>query len=55
MAGGGSVVYVCGDANTDVPEVRQTFVRICQERGMGGEEWLHKLEQDGRYLVDAFA
>ncbi|GHO42513.1 bifunctional cytochrome P450/NADPH--P450 reductase [Ktedonospora formicarum] len=54
----GAVIYVCGDASQMAPDVQATFARIYQEQtGKGPQEaaeWLQKLSDSNRYLVDVW-
>jgi cytochrome P450/NADPH-cytochrome P450 reductase len=54
----GARLYVCGDGRYMAPAVRETVVRIHQERaGCTAEQaaaWLRELEQRQRYLADVF-
>ncbi|MCG5216006.1 bifunctional cytochrome P450/NADPH--P450 reductase [Streptosporangium soli] len=52
----GAHVYVCGDGLRMAPAVRQALAGIYRDRtGGDGEEWLRRLEEEGRYQQDVFA
>lgn len=51
----GAYIYVCGDASRMAPAVRETIVRICEKAGFGGEDFVHNLEEEGRYCQDVWA
>ena len=52
----GAVVFVCGNASTMAPAVRQAFMQICQEQTgrtpAEAEAWLADLRAGHRYLED---
>ncbi|ALL77080.1 cytochrome P450 [Pseudonocardia sp. EC080610-09] len=51
-----AVVYVCGNANTMAPAVREALVTLYRDRSEGtadeGDAWLAALRAEGRYLED---
>ncbi|HET8844347.1 MAG TPA: NADPH--cytochrome reductase, partial [Ktedonobacteraceae bacterium] len=51
-----AVVYICGNADTMVPDVHKSFVSLIQEKiGKSEQEasaWLNNLIKEKRYLVD---
>jgi cytochrome P450/NADPH-cytochrome P450 reductase len=55
----GAVIYICGDATSMAPAVRQAFATIYREKTgadeQTAEEWLNILTTNRRYLVDVWA
>jgi len=63
----GAIIYVCGDAAGMLPEVKRTLVALAQRHHKDfaekesaqtlelAEGWLGQLENDARFLVDAWA
>jgi cytochrome P450/NADPH-cytochrome P450 reductase len=56
----GATVFVCGDGERMAPAVRETFIRIYQEKlSVGPEEaeaWADRIEHEtGRYVADVFS
>ncbi|MFW7378976.1 MAG: hypothetical protein ACOH5I_09240 [Oligoflexus sp.] len=58
MITSGAHIYVCGDGRSMAPSVRETFVRIYQERHSCSDEqsneWLNDMRRSFRYMVDVF-
>jgi cytochrome P450/NADPH-cytochrome P450 reductase len=55
----GAYIYVCGDGRRMAPAVREALAAVHRERTGGDDEtaqqWLARLEADGRYQQDVFA
>lgn len=63
----GATIYVCGDASSMLPAVKRALVELAQNQntssgdqqltssGASADAWLAQLEQDARFLVDAWA
>lgn len=55
----GAMVYICGDGSNMAPAVRQTFGEIYWQKSGASqpeaEQWLDKMSQEGRYLVDVWS
>ncbi len=58
MLEAGAVIFVCGDGIFMAPDVRRCFGRIWSEKtgksAAEAEEWLNRMDDEGRYLVDVF-
>jgi cytochrome P450/NADPH-cytochrome P450 reductase len=56
---GGSVVYICGDANGMAPGVRQAFAAIHGAKtgvdAPESERWIDQMTADRRYLIDVWS
>jgi cytochrome P450/NADPH-cytochrome P450 reductase len=52
----GAVIFVCGNASTMAPAVRQAFTAVCQEQTgrspADAQAWLAGLRAEHRYLED---
>jgi cytochrome P450/NADPH-cytochrome P450 reductase len=55
----GGAIYVCGDAGSMAPAVREQFATLYAAQTGGDDEaaaaWLAELDEQGRYLVDVWA
>ncbi|MEM7251230.1 MAG: hypothetical protein AAF493_07405 [Pseudomonadota bacterium] len=54
----GGLIYICGDANRMLPDVRRALEAIyqqCSPTPGSGEQWLTDLEINGQLLIDAWA
>ncbi|MFF2888350.1 hypothetical protein [Paenibacillus sp. NPDC057967] len=55
----GARLYICGDGSRMAPEVeaalRKAYSQVYKKDDLEAADWLHRLEQDGRYAKDVWA